>query len=249
MMDADTWIILNVGGRRFGTTKGTLCRYPDSMLATMFSNRHTLKTDNSDAVYLNRDPNTFAIILNYLRNSILHITPGVSIESVFTELDYFCIPYKREEETHEFRCERIRSKFTENLKRMLKLYDVVAEFLVTDILPIVVCRNERVYISYSPSNFELVFFDSPFEDEVFHRMEDFPTEWVEMIKYISFPTSEYSEIEIPILHKAVEKLSENLLEEKLVVGATSGPERTYVFLDFGTKPRQESSIMACLDKH
>ncbi len=36
---------LSVGGRRFLTRRSTLCKYEESMLAAMFSGRHTLDKD------------------------------------------------------------------------------------------------------------------------------------------------------------------------------------------------------------
>lgn len=40
---ARCWVRLNVGGRIFSTTRATLCRVPDSMLAAMFRCARTLR--------------------------------------------------------------------------------------------------------------------------------------------------------------------------------------------------------------
>ena len=58
-----------------GTTKGfsvrksLLCSVPESALEAMFSGRHPLKKLNGK-VYLDRDPNIFKLLLNYLRNGL-----------------------------------------------------------------------------------------------------------------------------------------------------------------------------------
>ena len=63
----DQMVSLNVGGARFETTLGTLREYPESMLAGMFSGRHRLARDSSGAVFVNRNPALFCVILDYLR--------------------------------------------------------------------------------------------------------------------------------------------------------------------------------------
>ena len=70
-------ITLDVGGTRFTTTRLTLCSEADSMLARMFHVDQPLypcstTTANSDAsVFLDRDPDCFRIVLQYLRNGAL----------------------------------------------------------------------------------------------------------------------------------------------------------------------------------
>ena len=67
----DTIVPLNVGGVRFVTTLGTLRKYPDSFLGAMFSGRHrNLKKDETGAVFLDRDPMLFGIVLQFLRNGV-----------------------------------------------------------------------------------------------------------------------------------------------------------------------------------
>ena len=63
----DQLVAINCGGTRFETTLGTLRKYPESMLAGMFSGRHELKMDDSGAVFINRNPVLFSMILEFLR--------------------------------------------------------------------------------------------------------------------------------------------------------------------------------------
>lgn len=61
-------IPLNVGGYNFVTTLSTLTKNKDSMLAAMFSGRHTLDTDSEGRYFIDRDGTYFKYILNFLRD-------------------------------------------------------------------------------------------------------------------------------------------------------------------------------------
>jgi len=64
-------IQLNVGGKRFETSLGTLCMVPDSMLAAMFSGRHALTADEDGSYFIDRDGKHFGHILNFLRQGTI----------------------------------------------------------------------------------------------------------------------------------------------------------------------------------
>eukprot|EP00050_Salpingoeca_kvevrii_P017691 m.67345 g.67345 ORF g.67345 m.67345 type:complete len:673 (+) comp7674_c0_seq1:553-2571(+) len=84
------WIQLNVGGKLFATTRDTLMREPDSMLAAMFRgefwNSHT---DASGAILIDRSPRYFAPLLNFLRDDEMIIDAGISLEGVLAEARFF----------------------------------------------------------------------------------------------------------------------------------------------------------------
>jgi hypothetical protein len=62
----DGVVDLNVGGKHYSTTLATLCRYPDSMLAAMFSGRHELKKRAADGrVFIDRDGKAFGYVLQF----------------------------------------------------------------------------------------------------------------------------------------------------------------------------------------
>jgi hypothetical protein len=76
-------VTLNVGGSLFTTSITTLTKYPDSMLATMFSGRHTLLPESDGTYFIDRDGTYFRYILNYLRcgdDAVLEAKPSVLIE-------------------------------------------------------------------------------------------------------------------------------------------------------------------------
>lgn len=89
------WITLNVGGRHFTTSRGTLlAKEPLSMLARMFADENSVylmnpsAKDSTGAFLIDRSPDYFKPILNYLRHGDVildkHINPtGVLEEAVF----------------------------------------------------------------------------------------------------------------------------------------------------------------------
>jgi len=87
-------IILNIGGTLFETTRQTLTKQPNSMLNVMFngSNEDIVKPDSKGHYFIDRDPEHFQTILNYLRTDQL-ILPESKIErtKLELELDFYCI--------------------------------------------------------------------------------------------------------------------------------------------------------------
>ncbi|RUS74806.1 hypothetical protein EGW08_017435 [Elysia chlorotica] len=61
-------IRLDVGGNVFTTSRLTLTRDADSMLAAMFSGRHQVLQEDDGTVFIDRDGTHFRYILNYLRD-------------------------------------------------------------------------------------------------------------------------------------------------------------------------------------
>ncbi|XP_052237969.1 BTB/POZ domain-containing protein KCTD7-like [Dreissena polymorpha] len=57
---------LNVGGTHFTTTLSTLTKYPDSMLAAMFSGRHVINKDKDGRYVIDCDGTVFKHILEFL---------------------------------------------------------------------------------------------------------------------------------------------------------------------------------------
>ena len=76
MSDSSSSVIeLNIGGYYFTTTKTTLLRYEDSMLALMVSdNNYPTYKDKDGRFFIDRDGSLFDIILNYLRTNKLIIS-------------------------------------------------------------------------------------------------------------------------------------------------------------------------------
>lgn len=81
---------LSVGGKKFATRLSTLRKYPDSMLAVMFSGRHEVDKDQDNNYFIDRDGTYFHYILNFLRNAE-DLPPFGEAEEVLTEAMYYGI--------------------------------------------------------------------------------------------------------------------------------------------------------------
>ncbi|XP_057505676.1 FH protein interacting protein FIP2-like isoform X1 [Actinidia eriantha] len=82
---------LNIGGKKFCTTVDTLTqREPDSMLAAMFSGRHTLCLDSEKGyVFIDRDGKHFRHILNWLRDGVVPTLKDTQYSELLREAEYY----------------------------------------------------------------------------------------------------------------------------------------------------------------
>ena len=62
-------INLNVGGQRFSTSRQTLTWIADSFFTAMLNGLISTNRDEQGAIFIDRDPKLFSIILNYLRQA------------------------------------------------------------------------------------------------------------------------------------------------------------------------------------
>ncbi|XP_067927823.1 BTB/POZ domain-containing protein KCTD5-like [Watersipora subatra] len=89
----ESWVKLNVGGTQFLTTKTTLCRDPKSFLFRLCQeeHNHSLKSDKDEngAYMIDRDPEFFRTILNYLRHGKLVIDKNQELEGVLEEAEFY----------------------------------------------------------------------------------------------------------------------------------------------------------------
>jgi len=92
---AETMIDLNVGGQVFETARATLVQQKDSYLGTLLSGRYQLSRDRSGRIFINRDPEYFRLILNFLRNPQTPPMPRDSAESeaLVREAGYYGINF------------------------------------------------------------------------------------------------------------------------------------------------------------
>lgn len=79
----EAFVTLNVGGSLYTTTRGTLTRFPNSMLGAIFKyvGPVAITKDEHGRVFIDRDGELFRHVLNYLRRGYLVLPEG------FNELD------------------------------------------------------------------------------------------------------------------------------------------------------------------
>lgn len=91
---SDEVVSLNVGGVMYTTTRSTLLKYPDSMLAATFSGQFVPTTFDSHGNYfIDRDGHMFRHILNFLRSGCVCVPQGFKdFDLLEAEADFFQIP-------------------------------------------------------------------------------------------------------------------------------------------------------------
>ncbi|KAI4325570.1 hypothetical protein MLD38_030955 [Melastoma candidum] len=89
--DSSSIVRLNIGGKKFTTTVDTLTqREPDSMLAAMFSGRHTLCSDHEEGyIFVDRDGKHFRHILNWLRDGVVPTLSDSEYAELLREAEYY----------------------------------------------------------------------------------------------------------------------------------------------------------------
>ncbi|XP_037946809.1 BTB/POZ domain-containing protein KCTD3 [Teleopsis dalmanni] len=81
---------LNVGGQRFSTSRQTLTWIPDTFFTALLNGRISSLRDESGAIFIDRDPALFSIILNYLRTKDIDIKT-CEIRALRHESEYYGI--------------------------------------------------------------------------------------------------------------------------------------------------------------
>ncbi|XP_037534272.1 SH3KBP1-binding protein 1 [Nematolebias whitei] len=83
-------IHLNVGGKRFSTSRQTLTWVPDSFFSSLLSGRISTLKDETGAIFIDRDPALFAPILNFLRTKELY-PRTINVHMLMHEAEFYGI--------------------------------------------------------------------------------------------------------------------------------------------------------------
>lgn len=92
---AESMVDLNVGGTVFETSRSTLVQQSGSFLEAMLSGRHPVSRDRYGRIFVDRDPEHFRTMLNFLRNPQAPPMPrdGADSEALVREADYFGVRF------------------------------------------------------------------------------------------------------------------------------------------------------------
>ena len=90
-MPASQVVELNVGGHLFTTTRTTLCKYGDTMLASRFAGDMTpAYVDSRGRYFIDRDGTHFGTILAYLREQAIQIpSDAKELAALATEASFY----------------------------------------------------------------------------------------------------------------------------------------------------------------
>ncbi|XP_057305648.1 BTB/POZ domain-containing protein KCTD9-like [Hydractinia symbiolongicarpus] len=111
-VSSSDWITLNVGGKCFTTTRKTLTKYPETMLCRLFCDTENWRSavDRHGSYLIDRSPEYFEPILNYLRHGVLILNDGVNPRGVLEEARFFGLkPVIEEIESNVMRHEKEQS--------------------------------------------------------------------------------------------------------------------------------------------
>lgn len=116
------WIKLNVGGRLFITSYNTIAQREPNMLSRMFATQmNPSDKDETGAYLLDRSPEYFEVILNYLRHGQLIYNRNINPEGVLEEARFFGV----ESLIQELQSIVDKEKNTETVDLALTRQDVV----------------------------------------------------------------------------------------------------------------------------
>eukprot|EP00756_Hemistasia_phaeocysticola_P009149 Hpha_TRINITY_DN14836_c0_g3::TRINITY_DN14836_c0_g3_i1::g.169897::m.169897 len=66
--EEDLPIVLDVGGQRFQTTRGTLCAVQDTLFTVLLAGQFSVEKGPEGAISIDREPELFKYVLNFLRD-------------------------------------------------------------------------------------------------------------------------------------------------------------------------------------
>ncbi len=83
------WIKLNVGGHLFVTTKETITKRAQESSRLVKFIQDESKKDSCGVLWIDRSPDYFKAILNYLRTGVVIVDPSISVRGVLEEAKYY----------------------------------------------------------------------------------------------------------------------------------------------------------------
>lgn len=132
-------IKLNIGGKLYTTTKGTLLKYDQdstSFFSLLLSDKfHSITDENG--YFIDRDGNLFEPILNYLRNGIFNPSPLLNIDDVIQESIFYGVNIDLTSNINDSITNfMISQKEIKYMKKILNEFNITIESLKNNIISI-----------------------------------------------------------------------------------------------------------------
>ncbi|CAL2033867.1 unnamed protein product [Caenorhabditis brenneri] len=90
-MPSGNIVKLDIGGTLFKTSKSTLTKF-DGFFKTMLETDIPLEKDEHEAIFVDRDPKHFRLILNYMRDGFVNIPDSKSdVQEIQIEAQYYLL--------------------------------------------------------------------------------------------------------------------------------------------------------------
>lgn len=127
-MDRSDTVMLNVGGKRFETSRDLIDQQPDSMLSKMISDTwHHQQTSDSNSedepIFIKRSGDIFQHVLEYLRYGSVVLPISIPTEMFIRELEYYLLEYDASTITDgEERYATLKKKYDELEEVLCKVY-------------------------------------------------------------------------------------------------------------------------------
>lgn len=111
---------LNVGGKSFTTTRSTLTRVPESMLAAMFSGRHPVGRGPDGRFFIDCEGSGFHVVLDFLRHGRLVLEDAelpFLKQRIQCDAEFYCLPELAAE---------LKDRVTAAARTKVKLHELTA---------------------------------------------------------------------------------------------------------------------------
>ena len=82
-------VTFNVGGNIYSVSRSLLQQHPDTMIARLASDKWNGGTNNSTALFIERDGERFRYVLDYMRDGVVRLPTNIPKEALYQDLNYY----------------------------------------------------------------------------------------------------------------------------------------------------------------
>ena len=160
-------ISINVGGRVFSTTKNTILRAGDGLLAKMVSSEVGVTRDSEENIFIDRNPEMFGSILEYLRTGRLYENDlSCSLDQLQDEAKYFGLTallktidkkkYMKMRPSSIVSLNVGGTQFSTNMQTLMKCPDSMLAMMCNTDVPVAKDSNGAYFIDRDPEMFRFI---------------------------------------------------------------------------------------------